>query len=250
MELAPEPNVPASAASPQDTQSYPIFPLWKSMVAILVIALSGLLVYSGRGVNGQTGAGVTMKLPDSVGNYLGFGVEVSEAERIILPKDTEFANKRYVGPTPEQINCEIVLSGAQRNSIHRPQICLVGQGWTIHEERAIPIQLANGRQQRVRLLTISRIESGRTVLGYYLYWFVGKDKTTDDHFERIFLTSWDRIVHRVNHRWAYVIVSSLLPGDQLSDKEKSRVANNLIGFTREIIPKIQNPAVNQPATTP
>jgi hypothetical protein len=38
---------------------------------------------------------------------------------------------------------------------------------------------------------------------------VGKDKTTDDHFERIFLTSWDRIVHRVNHRWAYVIVSSL-----------------------------------------
>ncbi|MBV8175046.1 MAG: hypothetical protein JO151_10860, partial [Verrucomicrobia bacterium] len=83
------------------------------------------------------------------------------------------------------------------------------------------------------------------IVGYYIYWFVGKDKTTDDHFERILLTSWDRIVHRVNHRWAYVIVSSILPPrEKLTDQERQNVLSDLISFARELIPQIQKPEVN------
>jgi hypothetical protein len=61
----------------------------------------------------------------------------------------------------------------------------------------ITITLADGRVQKVRKLTLARTQDGVQIVGYFIYWFVGKDKTTDDHFERIFLTSWDRIVHRV-----------------------------------------------------
>jgi hypothetical protein len=77
--------------------------------------------------------------------------------------------------------------------------------------------------------------------GCFIYWFIGKDKTTDDHVERIILTSWDRIVHRVNHRWAYVIVNSILPTQA---EERQKVLSDLVSFTRELIPQIQRPEVN------
>jgi hypothetical protein len=82
-------------------------------------------------------------------------------------------------------------------------------------------------------------------VGYFIYWFIGKDKTTDDHIERIILTSWDRIVHRVNHRWAYVIVNSILPPQaKVTDQERLKVISDLVSFTRELIPQIQRLEVN------
>src|SRR4029077_13613693 len=133
----------------------------------------------------------------------------------------------------------------QRQSIHRPQVCLVGQGWAIQKEETIPITLADGEVQKVRKLTLVRTQDGMQIVGYFIYWFIGKDKTTDDHIERIFLTSWDRIVHRVNHRWAYVIVSSTLPHEsKVTDRERLKVLSDLLSFTRELIPRIQRPEVN------
>jgi len=37
---------------------------------------------------------------------------------------------------------------------------------------------------------------------------VGKDVSTPYHFERILLTNWDLLFHRVNQRWAYIVVQS------------------------------------------
>ena len=186
-----------------------------------------------------------MKLPNSIGDYLGFDTDITESEHVILPRDTEFAKKRYSGFDLPEITTEIVLSGAQRQSIHRPQVCLAGQGWAIQKEETIPITLADGRVQKVRKLTLLRTQDGIRVVGYFIYWFVGKDKTTDDHFERIFLTSWDRIVHRVNHRWAYVIVNAILPPEPtVTAGERQKVLSDLLSFTGELIPQIQRPEVN------
>ena len=196
-------------------------------------------------VNKKTEPGVIMKLPNSIGDYLGFDTDITESEHVILPRDTEFAKKRYSGFDLPEITTEIVLSGAQRQSIHRPQVCLAGQGWAIQKEETIPITLADGREQKVRKLTLLRTQDGIQVVGYFIYWFVGKDKTTDDHFERIFLTSWDRIVHRVNHRWAYVIVNAILPPEPtVTAGERQKVLSDLLSFTGELIPQIQRPEVN------
>jgi hypothetical protein len=144
-----------------------------------------------------------------------------------------------------EITAEIVLSGAQRQSIHRPQVCLVGQGWTIQKEETVPITLADGRVQKVRKLTLLRTQDGTQIVGYFIYWFIGKDKTTDDHIERMFLTSWDRIVHRVNHRWAYVIVNAILsPEPKVTAGERQKVLADLLNFTGELMPQIQRPEVN------
>jgi hypothetical protein len=224
------------------------FPIWRSMVVLLSVGLTLLFCLFFQDVDTQSEAGVVMNLPSSLGKFLGFDEDVTPAERVILPPDTEFAKKRYVGFGSSDISTELVLSGAQRQSIHRPQVCLVGQGWTIQKEEAQTIQLADGKAQRVRILTLSRTENGVPRIGYFIYWFIGKDKTTDSHFERIFLTSWDRIVHRVNHRWAYVIVSGILPpGTKVTDTAQQQLQRNLVAFAREIIPSIQKPQVNSAA---
>ena len=211
---------------------------------LTLVLLAGLTLLACRlfhDVDTKTEPGVIMNLPDSVGNYLGFNMDITESERLILPKDTEFAKKRYMGFDLPEMTTEIVLTGAQRQSIHRPQVCLVGQGWAVQKEETIPITLADGRVQKVRNLTLVRTQDGVQIVGYFIYWFIGKDKTTDDHVERIILTSWDRIVHRVNHRWAYVIVSSILPTQA---EERQKVLSDLVSFTRELIPQIQRPEVN------
>jgi hypothetical protein len=234
-------NVPA-----EETKLNPrVFPLWRSAVIFVLTGIAAMSVYLTREATGISEAGVNMTLPDSVGSYLGFDRAISESEKQFLPKDTEFAKKGYIGTAPGEIACEVVLSGAQRNSIHRPQVCLVGQGWTIIDERPLPIRLANQRTQKIRLLTLTRLENGKKIDGYFLYWFVGKDETTDDHLQRILLTSWDRITRGTNHRWAYVIVSGIIPAKEGgSQPAREELLMRLTNFVREIIPLIQKPQVN------
>ena len=226
----------------------PVFPWARSLVVLAVTGLAAGLVYLGRDMNQDRQAGVKMELPDSIPGYLGFNEDPSFAELQSLPRDTEFAKKRYVGGGSADVNCEIVLSGAAKSSIHRPQICLVAQGWTIQQEQTVPITLEDGRSQNVRVLTVSRREEGKVYTGYVIYWYVGKDRTTEDNFRRILLNSWDRVVRRVNHRWAYVTISGFIPGDGADSKSAKQLLADLVIFTREIIPLIQRPDLNAIAT--
>jgi hypothetical protein len=208
---------------------------------MLLTVLTGSLVAASNRSQGLGATGVNMQLPDVVDDSLGFDSSF-ETERRILPTGTEFAKKEYVNFSRSPVTCEIVLSGPQKSSIHRAQVCLVGQGWTILEDQPVILTLSDRRTQRIRLLTLSRVEDGKQLFGYYLYWFVGADRTTDDTFARIFLSSWDLLTRGVNHRWAYVIVDSLLAPD-LSDSEEAKqtLIKRLTHFAADIIPIIQKP---------
>src|SRR5277367_4749270 len=48
-----------------------------------------------------------------------------------LPKDTSYAERIYIAPDGSQTSGTIILMGADRTSIHKPDYCLPGQGWTI-----------------------------------------------------------------------------------------------------------------------
>jgi EpsI family protein len=220
------------------------FPWWRSALVLALVLIVVVTIFLGGGINRSSEAGVVMDLPDTVGAYLGFNQDVTAAEKRILPPDTEFAKKRYIGGPGGEVSCEIVLSGSQKKSIHRPQVCLVGQGWTILQEQPVIIPLPDGRKQRVRVLTLSREMGARTATGYFVYWFVGRDKTTDDHLKRILYTSWDRLAHGVNHRWAYIIVSGIIPGE-LDPRAPAaqRTLEQLLDFARDVIPAVEKPNV-------
>ncbi len=136
---------------------------------------------------------------------------MSWAEYGALPKDTEFVKSAYTNDLGGRVFTSIVLSGRERNSIHRPQRCLKGQGNAIVDEHTIEVPMEGRKPLKVAIIETERIyntEAGsQTYHGYYAYWFVGQDRETSSHYARMFWMGWDRVLRSVSHRWAYVAVS-------------------------------------------
>lgn len=136
------------------------------------------------------------------------------AERSMLPPDTGLVRKYYERPgRRDGIHATIVLSGDDRSSIHRPQVCMTANGHEIDRERVIRVPLA-GRDAPLDIMVLDMVktftrEDGSKSLyaSYYAYWFVGKDRETASHFVRMAWMGYDRVVHGVSHRWAYIAMA-------------------------------------------
>lgn len=192
--------------------------LVKSLVfAVLGGATAWFCLASGSPAAGME-AGLALSLPVEAGPWRGEPGEPSEAERTILPPDTEFAKMHYRhSRLPSQISASIVLSGKDRTSIHRPEVCLAGQGWNVRGSRKRTVQLADGRKLGVKCLSITReisLANGeqKSAEAFYVYWFVGSRTTTPDNLERILSTAADNVIHGENPRWAYVSLLSVVSG--------------------------------------
>jgi hypothetical protein len=219
-------------------------PVWRSLLVIVLVGVTVWACLFATPEAGKSEAAISMGLPDSVGAYQGVEQPVSESERVILPKDTEFAKKLYTDAGGSAINCQVVLAGAEKRSIHRPEVCLPAQGWTIKSGEVIPVKLSDGRTLDVMKLLIVRpisLPNGerREMKSIFCYWFVGKGTTTPHHIVRILKTSLDLLFHNVNHRWAYVIVSTVVLEDFSSrGQNEEQTMESLKGFISVLGPEI------------
>lgn len=217
---------------------------WQSVTLIAMTALTLWACYRNPAYSSELEAGISMDLPIFVGDYAGMDEEVTAAERKILPPDTGFAKKRYSTLQNDELNCQIVMSGSGRRSIHKPEVCLDGQGWTIASREVIPITLKNGKPLEAMLLRLSKEIADKdgnrkTLRSLFVYYFVGKDITTPHHLNRIFLTSWDRVFHGVNHRWAFVIVNARVPGSIIpGGEDDAATLKRITDFIAEAQPKL------------
>jgi exosortase len=155
-------------------------------------------------------------LPEYVGSdWMGRASEVTEIERQVLPADTGFSRKVYVSllDPSKQVFLSIVLSGRDRTSIHRPELCLVGQGWTI--QGSFDHRFSFPGTASAFPATVLRVQkelvtpSGRSsVPQLFAYYFVGAETTLATHWQRLARDSWDRVAHGRSDRWAYVVVQT------------------------------------------
>jgi EpsI family protein len=216
---------------------------WARVAALLalgggVAALCVLVPTS----NTSPQAGVVMDLPEEVGGFRGKEVAATMGELATLPKDTQITRREYVDAGGDRILASIVLSGGEKRSIHRPEVCLPAQGWTMRGGRVEEIDLADGRDLEVMNLSLVRdieVAQGdrRKLYANYFYWFVGSEVTTPHHWSRVFLTSLDRITKNLNHRWAYVIVMSVVTEGFLPlGKNETQTVEMLRQFTAEAAP--------------
>lgn len=185
--------------------------------------------------------GVTMNLPVKIGAFTGVDQPVSEGERVLLPKDTEFAKKLYTSKAGENIYCQIVLSGLESRSIHRPEICLKGQGWNVRSGDVVSIPLKSGSTIKAMVLSISRpntfSKGPREQEALYAYWFVSRDAETPYHFERIARSNLDLLLYNKSHRWAYVIVMApVTKGFVTGGKDSAETLEMIKAFIRESVP--------------
>lgn len=192
---------------------------------ILPLFLTGTLssIYFLPSAGEVAQSAVRMKLPDIEGAWHFTIIPPSEAELGALSKDTEFSKAVCLSGRPgdfdekgniipDRIDLSVVLSGADiNNSIHRPERCMPAQGHQILNSTDKVLHLANGKTFMVkRLLSIQSIPTNKegtehtelSCLTYYF--FVGHDRITNNHLQRIFIDMKDRIVKGMDQRWAYV----------------------------------------------
>jgi len=162
--------------------------------------------------------------PDDMGNRIcprdwhnepcgGILLTKSLGEKNILPDDTVITKKQYTREQ-DKVFCSVVFSGESRASFHRPEWCLVGQGHTIDSSQVVEIPLEGRDPMHVMVMDLSR-KIGPDVYqhSYYAYWFVGPNRETPYHHERLLWMSLERILQNVSHRWAYISVSGARSAD-------------------------------------
>jgi hypothetical protein len=110
------------------------------------------------------------------------------------------------------------------------------------------VKISNGKELEVMRLTARRpvtLNNGNTAEldNIFYYWFVGHKVTTPYHLRRILMTNLDMVFHNVNHRWAYVVVSSpVLKGLVPGGKDQAQTDEMLSEAVRELAPEImKNP---------
>jgi hypothetical protein len=149
--------------------------------------------------------------------------EISLGEKGGLPADTIILKRQYVNPAGVCMSVWAVIGGRDQKSIHRPQQCLPAQGLVIERRRILEVPIAGRAPLKVMLLDVR--SSGASAFARpaaFAYWFVGSDRETPYHLQRLFWMASDRVLHGVNHRWAYIAVSTDLRGDSNADVEELR----------------------------
>ena len=188
-------------------------------------------------------------LVEKVGDWTGSELRgLTESEKELLPPDTEGARRFYKNEAGDEAYCSVILAGREVTSIHRPELCLPGQGWKIQGENVqhIAVPGAPGGTLGVMRMNMTRavpLADGQTAQyrAIFAYWFIGKDCVTPLHWQRIFWTARDRVLHNTNHRWAYVMVSVNIAGDPLreDDTKLSENAMKVIAkFVQDIYPTL------------
>ena len=240
------------------------------VVLNLVLGLSVIALTFGVGVRVTDESGVTTEeLPDRVDDWTGerllycgevdcqqvfrgdpcIGLKtcptcggqvtvMSYYERLLLPEDTSLLRKTYRHPSGGEVLAAVVLSGSQRNSLHRPQVCLTSNGQDIVDTHVIEIEKADAPPLKVmvlELLKTSRLPDGRTVnyASYYAYWYSAKNHETPYIVARMVWMAIDKIFFSKTGRWAYISVAGA------RNPENSEYLKELTHFIQSFYPRIR-----------
>ena len=161
-------------------------------------------------------------LPETVLNFTSKELPVAKVVNDWLPKDTVYGQRVYEAADGFLLQATVVLMGADRTSIHKPEYCLTGQGFqtTKTERDTIDIQQPHPYPLSVVKMTVHReavTPDGKRVpqSALYVYWFVADQQLTADHNERMLWSARDQIIRGTLQRWAYVSCFSLCqPGQE------------------------------------
>jgi len=172
-------------------------------------------------------------LPESLPSYTSAISTNSEAALLRLPQDTSFRVRIYQAPDGFWGQTSVVLMGSDRSSIHKPEICMTGQGWTmdntdsrvekIRLEKPFPYELPVNK-----LISTKKIADAegnwQTVRGIYVYWFVdGSHYTANSRDWMMWWLPRDLLLNGVLERWSYIsFFSACAPGQEEATFERMK----------------------------
>jgi hypothetical protein len=192
-----------------------------------------------------------IELPENVPGFISTNIPESDVELGYFPKDTSYTRRAYqMGNTPP-IYATIVMMGADRTSIHKPDYCLPGQGWTITEKSVVNVSLAgvNYNLPVAKWLISNSFQSPdgarQTIHGIYVFWFVADNEQTPNFYQRLWWLTRDLVSTGVLQRWAYV--SYFVPCEPGQEDATFERVKKLIS---ESTPQFQLPLKSEMAFAP
>ncbi len=218
--------------------------------AILLVSLLSLTFLIPQKEELQASS-MSMELPlrfDLPGWY-GIRKQESPEERRTLAPDTLFSKADYRLLYSDEWNKEmpdahvsLVFSGNDMNqSIHRPELCLPGQGHLNLTSSVTDIKLENGKEINLtRLVSFRRNEETPDKKLHYIhfYTFVGKGHICHSHLQRVLTDISDRVLQGKVQRWAYFQVGTYWsPHIGVSQEDAEKM---LLQLTARLLPRIIN----------
>jgi hypothetical protein len=128
-----------------------------------------------------------------------------------LPPDTSYAERHYQAPGGFDMSGTLILMGADRTSIHKPDYCLPGQGWNIRSKQFVNLAISGATPYELPVSkwvvsTSFQTPDGqrKQVSGVYVFWFVADGEETPSHYQFMRWLALDLLRKAVWQRWAYV----------------------------------------------
>ena len=185
------------------------------MRALVIPSLVTLAVVAAMLHQAQTPVPVLCEAPDiRLGEIAGYTSEEgvsSEAERTVLPEDTQIYKRIYMDDRSRSFLVSLVIGGESRSSIPRPEMCLPAQGFQMTTSRTVEV---NGGSWH--LLDVERRDASKRVFAYTF--FNQEGVRTSYHILRIARDVWDRSIHGRINRWMMVTVNASMP-DEAATKD-------------------------------
>lgn len=155
---------------------------------------------------------VEVVLPDNILDYTYKWMPQSEIVTNVLPKDTSYGQCVYMAEDNFGAQVNVVLMGSDRASLHKPQFCLTGQGWTITKTEVVSIPVAKPIPYELPVIkltassTVTVEDRAQPQSALYVYWYVSDKAISADPTggDRMWSIAKSLVTTGVLERWAYI----------------------------------------------
>ncbi len=194
-------------------------------------------------------SGLVLWLPEKISGGYSELREMSDVEEKILPTDTTKLSRLYLEfDLPENlaryraISATLILAGADKRSLHKPEICLISQGWSIVSAKPVKLQTTGGELE-VMHLRLSREMGldngeGRQQRAHYIYWWVARYESTAFSNKRLLISSYNNIFNNLNDRWGYPSIM-VLTDERYGDEGDTEAISRAYLFIKKYAPSFQ-----------
>jgi hypothetical protein len=149
---------------------------------------------------------------------------VSVGELTVLPSDTGFRKCHYYDALGDVYRVTVVINGKSRQSIHRPEVCLPAQGFSLENGHVVEFHLDNGSLLPMRCVDLRRRDSASSLRMGQGYYFVSRHNLVASHLSRMLISIRDRAFRNRITRWAMVTLFCEEPLASTPEREKAVAA--------------------------
>jgi len=173
-------------------------------ISLLVVAL---MIYQGIAIAPSVCEAPSVRLEEIPG-FESKTLEPSEAELHVLPADTIIDKRLYTAPNGAWFQVSLIIGGATKSSIHRPELCLPSQGFQMMSPRSIEVGDIGWR-------AVTLAHGDNPHLGFAYTFFNQDGYRTSSHVARIFRDVLDRSFRSRIDRWAMITVNACTDDDRV-----------------------------------